>query len=1177
MSFSSKDGFLSNNPRIISVVAVFLLAFLASLLLCTSVNLASAQETADSKTSKSVPAVEQILRVGLSPELRMTCGVWSSTDFESNPNSFLSEDADQEISTDGSRVAMFRLYNKWTGEHFYTSSKSERDNIAKVGWVYEQIEWYAPTSEDFKPVYRLYNKYVEGGDHHYTTSAEEKDECVKAGWTYEGEGWRTVEKGATDYVKVLRQYNPYGTTGTHNYTTDEDEQKYLVSLGWKAEADGGWGGYSTLEPSKTAIDFTKATVDTADKTYTGSQIKPNATIAGLVAGTDYVVTYGENVNVGEGTITISGTGKYSGEKTYTFEIVAQAIDFTKAVVDTENKTYNAQKFTPNATIANLKVNEDYVVSYGENKNAGQGTITITGNGNYLGSKTYTFTINKKPVTSVTWSQTEFVYNGKEQSPTATAIGICAGDVAKVEVSGSRKDAGTFVATVESIDNANYEIDDSLHADCTISQKELTVKWGGTEFTYDGEEHLPEVTLVGVVDGEKVVVSIEGAQTNASDDPYIATLGELAYPNYCYAGDAEKTKEFTISPCDISESAVVTLEQNDFVYDGVTKVQGVTSVVVGKFTLTEDTDYLLRDNTATNAGEHTLKIFGTGNFKGEATATFSIAQKDISNATITLKDQTLTYNGEEQTQEIASVQVDSLYLSDYDYELSGNKETDAGTYYLKVQGKTNYTGYKTTEFKIEKKEIEVSDVAADDKTYDGTADATGTATFSGVVEKDAGKVQVVVSGTFASTDASASKINADMQVTGISGDASKNYTLKATFTKTVQASILTAVHFNTNCKLELDVVGCAVNSALGADKDPSADLTTKRDDAGVTLEGWYSNEACTDGSSVYGAATENKKWDFDVNVVAGNEVTLYANWVISAADGGDAQKYWIQPSYKVTTGNTDSTVDKNNDGYVKDGWNVRKSSKDIANDVKAIQDGDATTIAEYEAFLENDNYHLFTKWNGSQAEYGEASDTTHAENQYVEFRILEVGNHDDGNGNGDVLTFQATHMLPVAAKLASSNSNSGGWKSTNLYSSLNSSSGSIASSFNSGFISAIKSVTKKSTTGSKSKTTSVSTNSLWVASRVEMSSVTYAGFKDEGKQYAYYASKDINDVSVNPCLARKTRAGATPSSSTTKLSGWWERSPRTMDRDSFLYVKDNGTPKDVYGASQYLGVVPCFCF
>ena len=1163
MSSAPRDSFCWKSSKLTHVAIALAVAFFGLHLLFINLSSASAQENAGFRDYDSAEA-----------------SMFIPNAYSLIPNPSLSDDADQEISSDGSRVAMFRLYNKWTGEHFYTSSISERDQISKVGWVYEEVGWYAPTSKDMQPVYRLYNPFVEGGDHHYTTSADEKDACVKSGWTYEGEGWRTVGDSVsdkTDVVDVLRQYNPYAQTGTHNYTTNKDENEYLVSIGWKEEGVG-WRGYSTLEPSKTAIDFTKAVVDTADKTYSGTQITPSATLPELVAGTDYVVTYGENVNAGTGTITITGSGKYTGSKTFTFKIAAQSIDFAKATVDTQDKIYNSQKLTPNATVAGLKVNTDYVVSYGENKNAGEGKITITGKGNYTGTKTYSFTINKKQITSVGWSATEFVYNGKAQAPAATAKGVCTGDAVKVVVSGSGKDVGTFVATAESVDNANYELSDNFSVECTISQKELNVEWGETEFTYDGEEHLPEVKLVGVAEGEKVVVSIEGAQRNASDDAYVATLGELTYPNYCYAESVERTKEFKILACDITNSAIVTLENNDFVYNGVQRVQDVTSVVVGDFTLTEDVDYLLRDNTATDAGDHTLKIYGTGNFKGVATATFTIARKDISDAAITLKGETLVYNGEEQTQEIASVMVDSLYLSaDYDYEVSDNKATEPGTYYLKVTGVKNYTGYKTKEFTIAKKEIEVTSVQADDKPYDGTTDATGTATFSGVLEKDAGKVEGVVSGTFASTDASKSKINVDMQVTGISGEASKFYKLKATFTQTVQASILTAVRFNTNCKVELDDAGCAIDSALGTDHDPSSDLVAERADAGVTLEGWYSNEACTDGSTVYGVATENKRWDFATNTVSGNMVELYANWVINTETGGDAQKFWIQPSYKVTTGNTEATADLKNDNYLKDGWNVKKSSTDIKNDVEAIQAGEETVISEYESFMENDNFHLLTKWSGSQAEYGESADATHAENAYVEFRLLEVGNHDDGNGNTDVLTFQATHALPVAAQLYNSNSNSGGWKSTYLYSSLNSTNGNIASKFSADFIAAIKSVKKKSTTGSKSKTTAVSTNALWIASRVEMSSVTYAGFKDEGQQYDYYASKNISDVSLNPCLQRKTRAGSTPASSTTKLSGWWERSPRTMDRDSFLYVKDNGTPKDVYGTSQYLGVVPCFCF
>ncbi len=348
------------------------------------------------------------------------------------PNPSLSEDPDREISTDGSRVAMFRLYNRWTGEHFYTSSKSERDDIVKAGWVYEQIEWYAPTSEDYKPVYRLYNRYVEGGDHHYTTSSDEKDECVKAGWTYEGEGWRTVEAGATDYVKVLRQYNPYATTGTHNYTTDEDEQKYLVSLGWRAEADGGWGGYSTLEPSTPTpttkeIDFAKAVVDTADKTYTSEAITPKATVTGLTAGTDYVVTYSDNVNAGTATIKIEGKGDYTGSKEWSFKI--NPLNISNATVTLgESLTYNATEQTQTVTkvVAGsiTLATSDYEVSGNKQVKAGNHKLTIKGKGNFGGSVNKDFEIAKLDISDSTVTLgTALTYNGSEQTQNVASVKV----------------------------------------------------------------------------------------------------------------------------------------------------------------------------------------------------------------------------------------------------------------------------------------------------------------------------------------------------------------------------------------------------------------------------------------------------------------------------------------------------------------------------------------------------------------------------------------------------------------------------------------------------------------------------------------------------------------------------------------------------------------------------------
>lgn len=72
-----------------------------------------------------------------------------------------------------------------------------------------------------------------------------------------------------------------------------------------------------------------------DQTYTGSAIKPSVVItdksgARLVSGTDYKLTYKNNVNVGTATITVTGIGKYAGqEKNLYFNIVKGGDDPTK--------------------------------------------------------------------------------------------------------------------------------------------------------------------------------------------------------------------------------------------------------------------------------------------------------------------------------------------------------------------------------------------------------------------------------------------------------------------------------------------------------------------------------------------------------------------------------------------------------------------------------------------------------------------------------------------------------------------------------------------------------------------------------------------------------------------------------------------------------------------------------
>lgn len=87
-------------------------------------------------------------------------------------------------------VAMYRLYNPNSGEHFYTSIAAERDYLKSAGWKYEGVNWH---SGGDKPVYRLYNPNAKAGSHHYTLSSSERDNLVRLGWRDEGIGWYATE------------------------------------------------------------------------------------------------------------------------------------------------------------------------------------------------------------------------------------------------------------------------------------------------------------------------------------------------------------------------------------------------------------------------------------------------------------------------------------------------------------------------------------------------------------------------------------------------------------------------------------------------------------------------------------------------------------------------------------------------------------------------------------------------------------------------------------------------------------------------------------------------------------------------------------------------------------------------------------------------------------------------
>lgn len=129
-------------------------------------------------------------------------------------------------------VAVYRLYNPNTGEHFYTESATEKNSLQNVGWNYKGIGWESATSGG--PVYRVYNSNAKGGDHYYTMSRYEAQSLVNEGWHWDNNG--NVVFYSAGNVNLYVAYNPNAQSGEHNYTTNISEQNNLLNVGWKYSA-----------------------------------------------------------------------------------------------------------------------------------------------------------------------------------------------------------------------------------------------------------------------------------------------------------------------------------------------------------------------------------------------------------------------------------------------------------------------------------------------------------------------------------------------------------------------------------------------------------------------------------------------------------------------------------------------------------------------------------------------------------------------------------------------------------------------------------------------------------------------------------------------------------------------------------------------------------------------------
>ena len=128
---------------------------------------------------------------------------------------------------------LYRLYNPYTHEHFFTAETVENDNLVRLGWKSEGGVGYIYKHAEKGGVYRLYNPTT--GEHHYTMNEDEVAQCVKAGWKNEGVKWFSAQDKEVTLNKLYSMYNPYEKKFYHHYTADADEIAKMVKDGWRKE------------------------------------------------------------------------------------------------------------------------------------------------------------------------------------------------------------------------------------------------------------------------------------------------------------------------------------------------------------------------------------------------------------------------------------------------------------------------------------------------------------------------------------------------------------------------------------------------------------------------------------------------------------------------------------------------------------------------------------------------------------------------------------------------------------------------------------------------------------------------------------------------------------------------------------------------------------------------------
>lgn len=475
----------------------------------------------------------------------------------------------------------------------------------------------------------------------------------------------------------------------------------------------GKGSYSgTVKRSftiKPAIIYKQCTFyKIASQYYTGSQIKPvpkikNGTTT-LKNGTDFTLTYQNNVNKGTAKVYIKGKGNYSGSCSLTFSITARPVSTLKITVP--SVTYNGKAQKPAVTVKynnyKFKNGTDYTLSYKNNTKIGTATVTVKGKGKLSGTKSVTFKINAKPIkNAVITYNNSLTYNGSTLSPAVTVKygnATLKKNTDYTVAYSNNVNAGTGTITI----TGKGIYGGSVKKTFTIKKLGISATavsgTGNKVYTGSAIKPVPAVKAGGrtLKNGTDFTVSYKN-----NTEPGTATLKVTGKGNY--SGSVSKTFKITARAINDVEVTIP-----DTVFTGE-QVKPDVVVSYGNYQFINNSDYTLSFKDNVNIGTASVVVTGKNHLSGSRTVTFPIEKADISSTEIAVKNATFTGSAVKSG---VDVRLGNVTLKEgTHYTLSYKNNVNAGTAQVTVSGKGSLEGAVTKSFTIAKADISKASISA----------------------------------------------------------------------------------------------------------------------------------------------------------------------------------------------------------------------------------------------------------------------------------------------------------------------------------------------------------------------------------------------------------------------------------------------------------------------------------